>query len=509
MINVARTRKWNFVMMSESLDGGAVTYRSNRHFDILNENIVFPLKSATTKWDYRNIFEDRRNAYGLGLVLTNTASHDEENYNDPWQAVVRFGVTASLDGAPMIFPGQELGISRTTGYDHYEFNFGKQIAHFKRYNSMMPIWNNTDFGNDQLYHVYAGMAQARQFSPALRSSNRWFLDGDGNKPAIHAVAKFDQDGASPAFSDVVLAFANLNRDAVSSDNFKIPAGLATKLGLQDARLYQVRNIAAYLGVTPGRRDSFVWPSALSGADLKATGFFVGLNKVPTTVGDWTTAPYEAQFLKVYDVTPPPAPAGVSAPAWSVGASLPLDINTSSYGSHDNIVSYTLTVFNESNQPIHSETISGFDAVTLPVNPAWYGQTVTLQTTPISAAGVQGTPATTAPVLLLDPVGDHDEDGMTNADEVTAGTDPTDVAEVLALEGISVPAEASMTFTTRPGRRYQLQYSEDFLQGANPPTWNNVPAPEGVLDATLSGSGQVEDPAAASSRIYRLTVSPIP
>jgi len=36
----------DFVFMTESLDGGAVTYRSNRHFDILNENIVFPLQSA-------------------------------------------------------------------------------------------------------------------------------------------------------------------------------------------------------------------------------------------------------------------------------------------------------------------------------------------------------------------------------------------------------------------------------------------------------------------------------
>ena len=36
IINKVRTRKWDFVFMTESLDGGAVTYRSNRHFDILN-----------------------------------------------------------------------------------------------------------------------------------------------------------------------------------------------------------------------------------------------------------------------------------------------------------------------------------------------------------------------------------------------------------------------------------------------------------------------------------------
>lgn len=46
IINKTRTRKWNFVFMAESLDGGAVTYRSGRHFDILNENIVFPLHAA-------------------------------------------------------------------------------------------------------------------------------------------------------------------------------------------------------------------------------------------------------------------------------------------------------------------------------------------------------------------------------------------------------------------------------------------------------------------------------
>ncbi|MFP6892556.1 MAG: hypothetical protein VCA18_02315, partial [Opitutales bacterium] len=48
VINVARSRKWSFVFMSEALDGGAVTYRSSRHFDVLNENIVFALQSSST-----------------------------------------------------------------------------------------------------------------------------------------------------------------------------------------------------------------------------------------------------------------------------------------------------------------------------------------------------------------------------------------------------------------------------------------------------------------------------
>ncbi|MFO1529485.1 MAG: hypothetical protein U1F77_07050 [Kiritimatiellia bacterium] len=41
MRSTARHRKWNTVFMAESLDGGVVGCRSNRHFDILNENFVF------------------------------------------------------------------------------------------------------------------------------------------------------------------------------------------------------------------------------------------------------------------------------------------------------------------------------------------------------------------------------------------------------------------------------------------------------------------------------------
>ncbi|MFZ4682922.1 MAG: hypothetical protein ACOYMS_10490, partial [Terrimicrobiaceae bacterium] len=310
MINVAREQKWNFVMMSESLDGGAVTYRSNRHFDILNENIVFPLKSATSKTDYRNIFEGRRSAYGQGLVLINNVSHDEENYDDPWEALIRYSVASTLDGAPMLFPGQELGISKTFGYSHYELNFGKQVPHFKRFNSMMPAWNDTVFGNDQLFPVYAGMGSARNFSRALRSSNRWFLDGDGNNPKIHAVAKYEAWGVSPTQQDVVLAFSNLDRNANQSDNFKVPEGLASALGLKDDREYNVKNIAAYLnpsnGMT-GRRDVWLWGGGYTGAELKSNGFFLFMNRVPTmnssAVGTdpaWNQRPYEAQYLKVYD-----------------------------------------------------------------------------------------------------------------------------------------------------------------------------------------------------------------
>jgi hypothetical protein len=176
IINKVRSRKWNFVFMSESLDGGAVTYRSNRHFDILNENIVFPLQSAASAADYRNIFEARRSAYGQRLVLLNNTSHDEQTYSGPFQALIRYMACSAIDGAPMIFYGEELGISTTFGFGQYEINFGKNIPQFKKFNSMQPIFTNRANGVDFLWPVYAAINQAHNFSPALRSSSRYFLD---------------------------------------------------------------------------------------------------------------------------------------------------------------------------------------------------------------------------------------------------------------------------------------------------------------------------------------------
>jgi PKD repeat protein/glycosidase len=312
IVNKTKSRKWDFVFMAESLDGGPVTYRSNRHFDVLNENAVFALEGATTPSAYRSIYEERRAAYGQGLVLLNTTSHDEENYVDPFQALIRYGCNATIDGAPMVFYGQELGISFTFGFDRYELNFGKFIPHFKKYNSMSPIWNDTTFGLDQLYPVYAAMNRARAQSPALRSSNRWFLDPTSGGASIYAVAKYETANASPATSDVVFGFINLDRDNNQSGvfNVNIEQNGSNLFGIQPNRLYNVKNIAAYTAIDASRTNQFLWSDdsfggtvGRWGSNLLSGGIFVSLNKVPTTDGAWTNAPYEAQYLKLFDVTP--------------------------------------------------------------------------------------------------------------------------------------------------------------------------------------------------------------
>lgn len=503
MINYVRSYKWNFVMMSESLDGGAVTYRSNRHFDILNENIVFPLKAASNKFDYRNIFEDRRNAYGQGLVLTNSVSHDEENYADPWEALIRFATVSTLDGVPMIFPGQELGISTTFGYDHYELNFGKQIPHFKRFNSMHPIWLDSDFGNLQLYPVYSAIGQARLESPALRSSERWFLDGDGNNPVIHAVAKYEAAGLSPAVSDVVIALTNLDRNNQQSDNFVIPSPLKNLLGLADNRMYNVKNIAAYTGFDETRRDEWLWGSGLTGAELESSGFFAQLNPVPTTAAGWETAPYEAQYLKLYDIT---APTGVIE-----GIDLPYP---QAYGIGDSV--------RFSWQPLGADAmgvepayrvnwfIGGQPAGSALVSDSYYtvianiGDEVAIRVQAVNPDFPDnGGPLSdlSDTVILLAPEGDEDGDGQTNLEESIAGSDPFLASSRFAVTGLEVEEnQVVLTTPSTEGRFYYLQASNTLQES----DWVTLPASPQEADDLIRFDYVMEE--GSDFRFFRIMVT---
>ena len=211
IINRARTRKWDLVFMAESLDGGAVTYRSARHFDVLNENIIYDLHHARTAQDFRGLYDTRRNSYGAALTLLNTSSHDEDNYKDPFEALLRFAANNTIDGIPLISAGQELGLTGMIvpphdtvatagppfGYDRYESNFGKLIPQFKTYNSLMPLWKQAAAGNDnasRLLSLYAGIGQARRGRAALRGSGRAFLNLKDGTPhgQIFSVGKFER-----------------------------------------------------------------------------------------------------------------------------------------------------------------------------------------------------------------------------------------------------------------------------------------------------------------------------
>jgi glycosidase len=330
IINRTRARKWNFVFMAESLDGGAVTYRSSRHFDILNESLIYDLYSATSTNDLRNVYDRHRSGAAGGLILLNTSSQDEDDYKNPFEALMRFATNSTMPGATMIFPGQELGLSGTVvppnrsvpaagppfGYERYDSAFaGKPIPSFMSFNSMMPLWNQlrNGLGNaSQLRELYADINQARATSPALRSTQSVYLDLRNRVPhqQIFSVAKVERLNASPAQSDVVFAFVNLtlaaDQQTMTGNFFNVDVDQdrdgVNDFGIKPNALYNVKNIAAYTGVDAHRRDAFLWPTSRKGSDLLANGLFVQLNKVPTDAGGWTTVPWEPQYLKLFEVT---------------------------------------------------------------------------------------------------------------------------------------------------------------------------------------------------------------
>ena len=498
IINKSRSRKWDFVFMSESLDGGAVTYRSNRHFDMLNENIVFALKSAATESDYRNLFESRRTAYGQGLVLLNTTSHDEEGYDDPFQALVRYAASATMDGAPMVFFGQELGSSRLGSFDRYEVNFGKNVPHFKKFNSLQPLLypGGRTNGQDYVYPVYSAINQARQFSRALRSSNRYFLDqtgGGGAQPQIHSVAKYESPGASPNQGDVVFAFANLDRYNDQSGNFNVNISLggSNYFGLKPGRTYNVKNIAAYTAIDPNRRNVWLWGSGIVGSNVLANGVFVSLNKVPATDGAWTNAPFEAQYLKLYDVTPPAAPATPTATVSGTNATFSWAALVDPDGG---VSGYHVII---GTTPGGSNVFNGTITTTNQSASGAYGSTLYAQVSAINNAGIKGAMSGTGTALLFDPNADDDGDGMSNWAELFAGTNPGDSNSVLRI--VSFTAGNLVSWSSVSGKVYQVLATPNLITGLTPIS--------GSITASVSVTS-FPDPAATNvAKFYRVQVLP--
>lgn len=500
LINKVRSRKWDFVFMCESLDGGAVTYRSNRHFDILNENILFDLKSAANASDYRTLLEARRNAYGQGLVLLNTTSHDEENYDDPFQALVRYSVGATIDGAPMIFYGQELGIARTFGFDRYSTS-GKTIPHFMKFNSLQPIlWpGNRNFGLDQLQPVYAGINAARQASRALRSSNRYFINqvGGAVHASLYAVAKYETANGAPNINDVVFAFANLDRDNNQSGTFNvnITQGPGNLFGIKPGRLYNVKNLAAYTRADANRRNVWLWPGGGSwGSNVLANGIFVGANKVPAADAGWTNAPFEAQSLKLYDVTPPPVPAMPIASAYAVGTNVMFSW-ISVTDSEGGISGYHVIVGTVSGG---SNVFNGTVTTTNQTASGSYGQTLYARVAAINNAGIESSfSPTTSGTILLDPSADSDGDGMNNANELVAATNPLDANSVLQI--VSLSPGKLLTWASISGQTYQVYFATNLLTGFVPIS--------GVITAAAPATTYLDTQATNDSRAYRVKIWP--
>jgi hypothetical protein len=312
---------------------------------------------------------------------------------------------------------------------------------------------------------------------------------------------------------VVLAFANIDRSAVQADNFKLPGALATLLGLQDTRTYNVKNIAAYenpsiAGMT-GRRDAWQWGGGYSGSQLKSSGFFVSLNRVPVTgtsnsdPGTWSSAPFEAQFLKLYDVTPPPNGGTPSAPkAYSLDNTVTFSWAAAS-DPEGGISGYHVIISTEASgggTVLFDGIITGTSKSTSGSN----GQTLYASVRAVNFAGIESAAATTSSggVVLLSPASDQDGDGQTNAIEDAAGTNPLDSASVFRVTSVARPAagQFTVTWSSVAGKVYRVQTSTTLDSGS----FVDIPVD---IPATGTSTSYTDTSASAGKKFYRVRLVP--
>ena len=405
IINKVRSQKWDFVFLAESLSWpppSPTTYRSGRDFDIMYDSVYNAFQTAGSATSYQSIFNLERSSYGACPMMWNAASHDAGfYYTDPYQALIRFMVGGTIDGLPHIFYGQELGTTESFGFSVY----AGDIPSLYTFNSLQPAITAAA-GNlrvDQLYPLYAAVAQARQSSMALQNANRYFLSAAVTQTNIYAVAKFTATNGSPNFNEVVFAFANLDVTNGHSASFNVgfTANGTNVFGIVSNRLYNVKNLAAYQGADPERRSYWLWgANGTAGSNLLGNGVSVSLNPVPTNSAGWTNSPFEAQYLKLYDVTPPavlPAPTAGGSYAISNSATfnwLPLNDPEGGVSGYQVIVGTS---------PGASNVFSGnVQGTTLTVTNL-YGVTLYAEVSAINNAGIQGPASASSPgVTLVDP-----------------------------------------------------------------------------------------------------------
>lgn len=338
-INRARAKKWNFMFMAESLDGGKVSYRSNRHFDILNESFVFAARNAGNPSELLAVTDDKKAAYNGGAVLLNLTSHDEVMpYSDPWKTASRYAMLATVKGLPMTMYGQEQGIVPLTGVtgDHkegsivetnapwtgfakFELNFGKWVADFKTWNKL-TIWDDPPMGADASHgmaQLYGHVNWARASSPALQSDVQWMLDKtEGYRSTdIWAMAKAEEYGALANGKDAVLAFVLFVNDPPhysTAQTFSIPAGAASMLGLEAGESYTARNLAS------GNAEQVLWTNTTE--QLTSEGVWVNFTADQNGSSFYDDGAM-VQFLKLEKYVPP-APHDITVTVGANGSVSP-------------------------------------------------------------------------------------------------------------------------------------------------------------------------------------------
>jgi hypothetical protein len=130
-----------------------------------------------------------------------------------------------------------------------------------------------------------------------------------------------------------------------------------------------------------------------------------------------------------------------------------------------------------------------------------GQTVTVTVQAVNPSDNSVTGASsTSTIRFIDPNGDDDHDGMTNAQEDSAGTNPFDPYSVLRVTGVSRPnpSNISLTWSSVSGKQY-------VIQGASAPGGTYIDIPGTAITAT--GASTSETIPSTPPAFYRVRIGP--
>jgi hypothetical protein len=122
-------------------------------------------------------------------------------------------------------------------------------------------WQNIkgywDQANPHVLAFYGRLNTIRANSPALRGTNRWFLQkkSGGFNENIFSVARWSGN-------DVILVFVNLRNHVIGPEQFSIPQTLPLNGN------YQAVNLVA------NNPNAHLWPHPQSANDLRTHGVFV-------------------------------------------------------------------------------------------------------------------------------------------------------------------------------------------------------------------------------------------
>ena len=188
--------------------------------------------------------------------------------------------------------------------------------------------------------------------------------------------------------------------------------------------------------------------------------YVSLNPVPTANGVWATAPFEAQYLKLYDLTPPPtdtAPAVAKGYALGNSATFNWSAVSDTLGG---VSGYRLIVSTDAagNNVLFNGLVGNVTSYTL--GNAAPGEMLYARVDALNNAGVEGPLSTfSAGTPVLDPNGDTDGDGMTSAAEDAAGTNPLDATSSLHVQSLlrnPTTGNVQITWSSVAGKNYQVE-----------------------------------------------------